>query len=134
MPPPNTFTTQLSLTSYLSPDPDPQWAILRAGVVAQALAMGCEESTMTERGIQWFEDQDPFGHVSNASFGLFVNAHGIRVLDSFEAQLGKDKTRMLMRGKGVGMMMSEASLRFLWPVTYPDSVGYLSSRGCVGWI
>lgn len=45
------------------PNTDP-YADLRARALSTLEAMGYDPKSMSERGVVWAEDQDPFGHVS----------------------------------------------------------------------
>jgi acyl-CoA thioesterase FadM len=135
MPPPATFSTRLEASAYHSPIAGSQWQPLRDAVIKQALAMGFEEETMMERGVHWYDDQDPFGHIANPAYGNFASAQGVRIFESFEAQLGKEKMESLMSGKGIGVVLGDYNCRFRRPVSYPDSVS-LFFEVCLacGWL
>lgn len=79
-------SSRLAQSAYLSPyskvgasstDAHPNgvdpWVPLRARALATLEAMGYEPKTMVEKGVQWAEDQDPFGHVNNAQFPLYMS-------------------------------------------------------------
>ncbi|KAJ6538559.1 hypothetical protein DFH09DRAFT_1323801 [Mycena vulgaris] len=109
----------LAASSYFHPSGGEDYAPLRAAVVAQATAMGYDVPTMTEHGVAWADDQDPFGHVSNATYARLSSKANFRVFESFSTALG-DKYDDLYRAKGVGILVRSYTINLKRQVTYPD--------------
>jgi len=90
-----------------------------------ATEMGYDVATMSEHGVVWADDQDPFGHVSGGMFPHFGQVSNFRMFESFAEQLGQDKFQILLnghRGKGIGVMTKSFETDIKRPVSYPDSV------------
>ena len=125
-PPPDASSTPLSplaLSSYLSPSRGPEvYGAARERTVARATAMGYDPASMTEHGVVWADDQDPFGHVANATFPRYVSCCGFRLFESFAAQLGPAAYQDLLRARGIGVIVREYSLEIRRPVRYPDAL------------
>ena len=121
MPPPAKFANPLEASSYHHPNGGEAYAPLRQQVVQTATAMGYDPTTMTEHGVVWADDQDPFGHVMGAAYPHYFAVCNFRVFESFETQL-KDKYEDLFKARGIGVITKTYTVDLLRPVTYPDSV------------
>lgn len=119
--PPGNFTGPLEASSYHHPYGGAAYAPLRDQVVKTATAMGYDPATMTEHGIVWADDQDPFGHVMGAAYPHYIAACNFRVFESFEVQL-KEKFEDLLKARGIGVITKTYTVDLQRPVTYPDSV------------
>jgi hypothetical protein len=82
-----TFPSDLAASSYQARGGGDLYAPLREKVVAIALAMGYDRDTMVEYGVNWSDDQNPFGHVKNHGYLRLMTMCNMRVIFSFEAQL-----------------------------------------------
>lgn len=109
-------------SSYLNPDGGEAYAGPRQKVVAQATAMGYDVPTMTEHGVSWADDQDPFGHVGGATYAHLVFTCNFRVFESF-ARCLKDKYEDLLHARVVGVLTKTYSMDIKRQVSYPDCVG-----------
>ncbi|KAL1631105.1 hypothetical protein SLS56_004493 [Neofusicoccum ribis] len=99
----------------------PPYDSLRAAIVSQATAMGCDTATMTEHGVTWADDQDPFGHIKFHAFPHFSAVTNVRLFESFEQQLG-DKCDDLLKARGIGVIGKNLNVEFKRPVSYPDAI------------
>ncbi|KAJ7498643.1 hypothetical protein FB451DRAFT_1384443 [Mycena latifolia] len=115
----NALMDPLTASSYLHPSGGEEYAPFRKAVVAQATAMGYDVPTMTEHGVAWADDQDPFGHVGGATYPRLVFKANFRVFESFSKTLG-DKYDDLYRAKGVGILIRSYMMDLRRQVTYPD--------------
>jgi acyl-CoA thioesterase FadM len=115
------FLSTLDASSYQAPGGGELYAPLRKNIVETAVAMGYDRATMLEYGVNWSDDQDPFGHVKNHAYGHFTSACNVRVFHSFEAQL-KDKFEDMMTARGIGLLVRSTTSRLMRPVKFPDSV------------
>jgi acyl-CoA thioesterase FadM len=115
------FKSQLDASSYHAPGGGQLYKPLRDKTVQQALEQGYDEASMMEHGVSWADDQDPWGHISNAQFPHFVSACNFRLFESFEEHLG-DKFQDLMKVRGIGVIVKSTILDIKRPVSYPDSV------------
>lgn len=122
------FKTRLDASSYHAPGGGKAYDSLRAAIVSQATAMGCDTATMTEHGVTWADDQDPFGHIKFHAFPHFSAVTNVRLFESFEQQLG-DKCDDLLKARGIGVIGKNLNVEFKRPVSYPDAVSliYLDS-------
>ncbi len=111
----------LVASSYFHPDGGDVYKDLRQKVVAQATAMGYDTSTFTEHGVDWADDQDPFGHVGGATYSRLVYSCNFRLFESFARTL-KEKYDELYRARGVGVLTKSYSMDLRRQVTYPDCV------------
>ncbi|KAI0151794.1 hypothetical protein GGR57DRAFT_513749 [Xylariaceae sp. FL1272] len=115
------FKSQIDESSYHAPGGGELYKPLREAIVNQALAQGYDNASMTEHGVDWAADQDPFGHVTNARFPQFVSMCNLRVFETFQEHL-KDKFEDLMHARGVGCIVSGTTLSIKRSVSYPDSI------------
>jgi hypothetical protein len=125
--PPIKFASPLDASSYHHPNGGGAYAPLREIIIKTATAMGYDEATMSEHGIVWADDQDPFGHVLGAAYPHFGAVCNFRLFESFAEQL-KDKYEDLVKARGVGVVTKSFETELMRPVSYPDSVSrtYLS--------
>jgi len=112
-------------SSYFHPDGGDVYKELRQKVVMQATAMGYDVPTLTEHGVDWADDQDPFGHVGGATYSRLIYSCNFRLFESFARTL-KDKYEELYRARGVGVLTKSYSMDLRRQVTYPDSVSTFS--------
>ena len=119
--PPVKFSSPLEASSYHHPNGGDSYAPLREKIVKTATAMGYDVPTMSEHGVIWADDQDPFGHVLGAAYPHFGAVSGFRMFESFAEQL-KDKYGDLFKAKGIGVMTKTFETELKRPVSYPDSV------------
>ena len=120
-----TFPTRLSASSYNSPtshEPSNAYTPLRAAVISTATAMGYDPSTMTERGLVWAEDQDPFGHVMNAAYPHFLSMCNFRVMESFEQWLGPTAYENMVNARGIAPVVRKYEIDLRRVVRYPDAL------------
>lgn len=115
------IVSPLEASSYHHPYGGAAYAALREQVVKTATAMGYDPTTMTEHGIVWADDQDPFGHVMGAAYPHYIAVCNFRVFESFEPQL-KEKFEDLLKARGIGVITKTYTVDLLRPVSYPDSV------------
>jgi hypothetical protein len=120
---PSNFKSQLEASSYHAPGGGELYKPLREKIVKQALDQGYDEASMLEHAVTWADDQDPWGHIANASFPRFTSACNYRLFESFEAQL-KDKFQDFIKARGIGVIVKSSVLDIKRPVTYPDAVSY----------
>ncbi|MCJ1431236.1 hypothetical protein MMC27_000587 [Xylographa pallens] len=109
----------LEASSYFHPSGGAVYAPLREKVVAQATAMGYDVPTMTEHGVVWADDQDPFGHVGGATYIHLLFKCNFRLFESFAKTL-KHKYEGLFRATEVGVMTKTYATDLKRQVTYPD--------------
>ena len=83
--------------------------------------MGYDPASMTECGINWSEDQDPFNHVTNATYPRYMALCNFRVFETFADDL-KEKYEDLMNARGIGVIVKTYVLDLKRPTKYPDSV------------
>ena len=119
-------------SSYFHPDGGEFYKNLRQKVVAQATAMGYDVPTFTEHGVDWADDQDPFGHVGGATYSRLVYSCNFRLFESFARTL-KEKYDDLYRARGVGVLTKSYSMDLKRQVTYPDSVSTSEMRSHGFW-
>ncbi|KAF7364714.1 hypothetical protein MVEN_00341200 [Mycena venus] len=119
MPPNNALADPLVASSYFSPEGGEAYKPLRDAMVAQAAAMGYEVATMTEHGIIWADDQDPFGHVGGATYARLTFKVNYRVFESFGKTLGA-RYDDLVRATGVGCIIRNYNTVLKRQVRYPD--------------
>ena len=117
-------------SSYHHPSGGEAYNELRQKVVAQATAMGYDAPTFTEHGVDWADDQDPFGHVGGATYSRLVYKCNFRLFESFARTL-KEKYDDLYRARGVGVLTKSYSMDLRRQVTYPDAVSIIPEY--VGW-
>jgi hypothetical protein len=118
---PSNFKSQLEASSYYAPGGGELYRPLREKIVKQALDQGYDEASMLEHAVSWADDQDPWGHIANASFPRFSSACNYRLFESFEAQL-KDKFQDFIKARGIGVIVKSTVLDIKRPVVYPDAV------------
>jgi hypothetical protein len=111
----------LAASSYFHPSGGAEYAPLRAAIVEKATMMGYEVLTMSEHGVTWVDDQDPFGHVNGAAYMRLVFQANFRVLESFAKSL-KDKFDDFHRARGVGILNKTYDTDIKRQVVYPDCV------------
>jgi hypothetical protein len=107
----------LTASSYFHASGGDEYAPLRKATVAQATAMGYDVPTMTEHGVSWADDQDPFGHVGGATYSRLVYKANFRVFESFSRALG-DKYDDLYRAKGGGVLTKSYTMDLKRQVKY----------------
>ena len=122
-------STPLAASSYLHPLDKAENTDGRKRVVAQALAMGYEETTMVEYGLTWDRDVDPFGHgrIKGTALPPAFSAANQRVFESFAEHLGDSGYRDLMHGSSDGTVTAFArswTTEFKRAVAYPDAVSW----------
>ena len=128
MPPPfkpPTFPTRLSASSYNSPTSqgaENPYTPLRSSVISTATSMGYDPTTMTERGLVWAEDQDPFGHVMNTAYPHFLSLGNFRVSESFEQWLGPAEYMNMIQGKKISPLVRKYEIDLKRVVSYPDAL------------
>jgi len=128
---PTKFKSALEASSYHAPGGGEVYRPLREAIVQQALAMGYDEPSMLEHAVTWADDQDPWGHIANASFPHYTSACNFRLFESFEEHLKADAFADLMAPRRIGVVVKTTTLDIKRPVTYPDSVsGRPRSGGC----
>ncbi|KAI1211498.1 uncharacterized protein F4807DRAFT_472954 [Annulohypoxylon truncatum] len=103
------------------PTGDP-YAPLRASAIATLEAMGYDPQTMTERGVLWAEDQDPFGHVKQSRFTHFLGIGFHRTMESFDDFLSEQEYNDMILAKTVTPVVRKYELDIRRPVKYPDSL------------
>ncbi|KAJ7094235.1 hypothetical protein C8R43DRAFT_908037 [Mycena crocata] len=113
------FADPVIASSYFHPSGGEEYAPLRKAVVELATAMGYDVPTMTEHGVAWADDQDPFGHVGGAVYARLIFKANFRVFESFGKVLG-DKYDDLYRAKGVGVIIKSYNMELKRQVNYPD--------------
>jgi hypothetical protein len=118
------FVDPLAASSYFHPSGSAEYAPLRTAVVEEATSMGYEVLTMTEHGVAWSDDQDPFGHVSGATYMHLIIQANFRVLESFAKPL-KTKYDEFIRARGVGILNKAYNTNIKRQVVYPDCVRLL---------
>lgn len=89
------------------------------------LEQGYESATLTQYGVSWAEDQDPFGHVMWQAYGHFIARSFIRFMESFQETLG-EKFHDFMTGRGISVMTNRSNHILRRVVKYPDLVSTLS--------
>lgn len=52
----------------------------------------------------------------------------MRWVETLESDLGKEAKDDLVAGRGLGIILKEQTIRFRYPVTYPDSVSQPAHR------
>jgi len=114
----------LDASSYHHPDGGKVYAPLRAAVIKTATDMGYDVATMSEHGVVWADDQDPFGHVLGAAYPHWGAVTNFRLFESFAEQLG-NKYDDLFKARGIGVMTKSYETNLKRPVSYPDSVRHL---------
>ncbi|KAJ8127624.1 hypothetical protein O1611_g6012 [Lasiodiplodia mahajangana] len=115
------FKSQVDESSYHSPGGGKVYQPLREQIVNQALAQGYDEVSMTEHGIDWADDQDTFGHVTNARYNHYVSACNMRLLESFQEYL-KDKFPDFINARTIGAIIKSTTLNMKKATSYPDSI------------
>ena len=97
------------------------YAPLRKKVVETAVAMGYDRDTMIEVGVNWSDDHDPFRHVKNHAYPHWVAQCNVRVFQSFEKPLGKEKYDDLMNARHIAVLVKSYTVDLKRPVQFPDS-------------
>ncbi|KAF1818315.1 uncharacterized protein K489DRAFT_391242 [Dissoconium aciculare CBS 342.82] len=118
---PSKFKSQLEASSYHAPGGGELYHPLRERIVKQALDQGYDEASMLEHAVTWADDQDPWGHIANASYPRFTSACNYRLFESFEEQL-KDKFQDFIKARGIGVIVKSSTMDLKRPVTYPDAL------------
>lgn len=95
----------LSLYSFAgAPSPhsntDP-YTPLRARAPAALEAMGYDPETMTERGVVWAEDQDPFGHVMQSQYMHYFGNTFHCVMESYSKYLSEREYDDMVHARSV---------------------------------
>lgn len=83
--------------------------------------MGYDYDSLTEIGIDWSLDQDSNNHVSVIAYPRYFSAGNMRLLESFGGVMG-DKYADMLRGRGIGPMVSGYTMDLRRPAFYPDAV------------
>ncbi|KAI0107457.1 hypothetical protein GGR51DRAFT_148566 [Nemania sp. FL0031] len=115
------FKTQIEESSYHSPGGGKIYQPLREQIVNKALAQGYDEASMTEHGVDWADDQDTFGHVTNARYNHFVSTCNLRLFETFQEHL-KDKFHDFINARGIGAIIKSTTLNIKKATSYPDSI------------
>ena len=103
------------------PTTDP-YASLRARALATLEAMGYDPVTMTERGVVWAEDQDPFGHVMQSQYMHYFGNTFHRVMESYSLYLSEKEYDDMIHARSVIPVVQKYELLLRRQVKYPDSV------------
>lgn len=103
------------------PNTDP-YAPLRTNALSILEAMGYDPETMVERGVVWAEDQDPFGHVTQAQYMHFLGMCFHRVMESYGEFLSEAEYNDMILGKSIAPVIRKYELEIKRQVQYPDSV------------
>ncbi|ATZ47338.1 hypothetical protein BCIN_02g06280 [Botrytis cinerea B05.10] len=109
-------------SSYQAPGGGALYEPLREKMIAVALEMGYDRETMTECGVNWSDDQDPFKHVKNHGYMHYMTACNMRVVFSFEKWLGKERFDDFMNVRHIGCVVQSLTLNLKRPVKFPDSL------------
>lgn len=67
-------------------------------------------------------DHDQFQHVNNVHFSKFIESNRMLFFSLVSEQMGKERHEEIVKGKGVGIILSSLSIRFKRPVLYPDTI------------
>lgn len=113
-------------SSYQAPGGGSLYAPLRAKMIALALAMGYDEETMIECGVNWSDDQDPFIHIKNHRYMHYMTTCNMCVILSFESRLAKEQFEDLMNVRHIGCVVQSLTINLRRPVKFPDSVSQFS--------
>ncbi|KAI0972418.1 hypothetical protein F4678DRAFT_430223 [Xylaria arbuscula] len=103
------------------PNGDP-YAPLRRSALDKLEAMGYDPRTMVERGIIWAEDQDPFGHVTQAQYMHFFGNCFHRVMESYDEFLSQREYDDMINAKSVIPAVQKYEISIRRQVIYPDSL------------
>lgn len=61
-------------------------------------------------------------HINNVTYARYIESARMRWVETLESDLGKEAKDDLVAGRGLGIILKEQTIRFRYPVTYPDSV------------
>ncbi|KAI0188238.1 hypothetical protein F4808DRAFT_446371 [Astrocystis sublimbata] len=101
---------------------DDPYAPLRARALSKLEAMGYDPSTMTERGVLWAEDQDPFGHVKQSKFMELLGIGFHRTMESYSEFMSEDEYSDMLQSKTILPVVHKIELQIRRQVKYPDSL------------
>ncbi|OTB02437.1 hypothetical protein M426DRAFT_74667 [Hypoxylon sp. CI-4A] len=105
----------------LHPTGDP-YAPLRTRALSTLAEMGYDSTTMTERGVLWAEDQDPFGHVKQSRFMHFLGIGFHRTMESYDGYLSEREYDDMVHSKSVIPVVRKYDLEIRRQAKYPDSL------------
>ncbi|KAI0805667.1 hypothetical protein GGR55DRAFT_690385 [Xylaria sp. FL0064] len=103
------------------PTGDP-YVPLRSQALSTLEKMGYDPQTMTERGVLWAEDQDPFGHVNQSRFMHFLGVGFHRTVESQGEFLSEQEYNDMVHAKTVIPVIHKYELQIRRQVRYPDSL------------
>ncbi|PWN32891.1 uncharacterized protein FA14DRAFT_79150 [Meira miltonrushii] len=67
-------------------------------------------------------DHDQFQHVNNVHFSKFIESNRMLFFSLVSKQMGEERHDDIVKGKGVGIILSSLAIRFRRPVLYPDTI------------
>jgi len=67
-------------------------------------------------------DHDQFQHVNNVHFSKFIESNRMLFFSLISQKMGKDRHDEIVKGKGIGIILSSLAIRFKRPVLYPDTI------------
>lgn len=67
-------------------------------------------------------DHDQFQHVNNVHFSKFIESNRMLFFSLISQQMGAERHDDIVKGKGVGIILSSLAIRFKRPVLYPDTI------------
>ncbi|KAI0102568.1 hypothetical protein GGR51DRAFT_287077 [Nemania sp. FL0031] len=103
------------------PNSDP-YSTLRSRALATLEAMGYDPTTMVEHGVDWAEDQDPYGHVKHSQYMRWAGSCLYRIREAYGEWLSQQEIEDLIKGKNVIVVVGKYEMDIRRQVKYPDSV------------
>ncbi|KAI0199279.1 hypothetical protein F4808DRAFT_471782 [Astrocystis sublimbata] len=103
------------------PNGDP-YESLRRSALCTLEAMGYDPKTMVERGVIWAEDQDPFGHVTQAQYMHFFGNCFHRVMEGYDEFLSQKEYDDMIKARSVIPAIRKYEISIKRQVIYPDSL------------
>jgi hypothetical protein len=108
----------------LDPHPDP-YASLRRQALATLEAMGYDPETMTERGLKWGDDLDPW---DKTAYMAYLGTCFHRVTESHDQFLSDEEYNNMTNRKTVITKSKNFELKVRKGVSYPDSVSTIEKH------
>ncbi|KAF2464005.1 uncharacterized protein BDR25DRAFT_104134 [Lindgomyces ingoldianus] len=115
------FNDPLEASSYFHPIGTNPYQHLRKRLVEQIIAQGYDYDTLTEIPVDWSNDQDTNGHISNPVYGRYASTGNVRLFESFASTIG-DISREMLSGKEIGPLLKGYHYDLKRPASYPDAV------------
>lgn len=84
--------------------------------------MGYDSASMTELGVNWAHDQDPYGHVASFVYPRYFSICNMRVMEGFGRFVGEEAAKEMLSGKGVGIVARKYETDLRGMIGYPDCV------------